>query len=142
MVRLRPGLVAVVTTVVLAATASVAAATTLDFWTGVVSHHQDVIVQVSHVRGDGPATIQVSWQCQTGRRSADDFVFRLQGRIRKGRLRAAGAQPVNSGSGHLTVNLRALRAGHQANGTLTWRATTVSGKRCSGHGTWAGNYVH
>jgi hypothetical protein len=137
----RPGLAALVAFLVLATTASVAAGTTLDFWTGVVSHHQDVIVQVSHVRGDGPATIQVSWQCKTGRHSADDFVFRLAGRIRKGRLRAAGPQPVNSGSGHLTVNLRALRAGHEAHGTLSWRATTISGKRCSGHGTWAGNYV-
>jgi hypothetical protein len=122
----RPGLVAFVASLVLAATASVAAGTTLDFWTGVVKHHQDMIVQVSHVRGRGPATIQVSWQCK----------------IRKGGLKAAGPQSVNSGSGHLTVNLRALRAGHKANGTLTWRATTMSGKRCSGHGTWAGDYVH
>jgi hypothetical protein len=142
MLKPRPGLAAFVASLVLAATPSVAAGTTLDFWTGVVKHHQDMIVQVSHVRGGGPATIQVSWQCKTGRRAAHDFVFQLQGRIRKGRLKAAGPQSVNSGSGHLTVNLRALRAGHKANGTLTWRATTISGKRCSGHGTWAGTYVH
>ena len=126
---------------VLAAPAAVAIGATLDFWTGVVKHHQDVIVQVSHVRGGGPATVQVSWECKTGKRSADDFLFRLQGHIRNGRLKAAGPQSVNSGSGHLTVSLRALQAGRKANGTLTWSATTTSG-HCSGHGTWAGSYVH
>jgi hypothetical protein len=121
--------------------AGVAMGSNLDFWSGVVRHHHNVIVQVSHHRGRALTTVLLSWQCKTGPSSADDYLFRLEAPIRHNRLKAIERQAVNSGSGSLSVNLRDLRAGHGAEGTVSWRATDINGHRCSGHGTWSGKYL-
>ena len=121
--------------------AGVATASKLDFWSGVVRQHRHVVVQVSHVRGQAKATVGVSWQCKTGRFSADSYRFTVRARIRHHRLKASAPQKVNGGSGHLAVRLRGLRAHHRARGTVSWRATDIGGHHCAGHGTWSGRYA-